>query len=78
VVTLEGGETIERPVPAIVSPELQAAAQAAVARNRRFSGGKPGREYLLRSLVYCEHCGVSYVGVSSFYRRTGKRYSYYS
>ncbi len=78
VVTLEGGETIERPVPAIVSPELQATAQAAVARNRRFSGGKPGREYLLRSLVYCERCGVSYVGGSSFYRRTGKRYSYYS
>src|SRR3712207_4486468 len=78
VVRLEGGETIERPVPAIVSPELQAAAQAAVARNRRYSGGKPGREYLLRSLVYCERCGVSYVGGSSFYRRTGKRYSYYS
>jgi site-specific DNA recombinase len=39
VVTLEGGETIERPVPAIVSPALQATAQAAVARNRRFSGG---------------------------------------
>ena len=39
VVTLEGGEIIERPVSAIVSPALQAKAQQATARNRRFSGG---------------------------------------
>ena len=76
MVTLEGGETIERPVPAIVSPVLQAKAQQATARNTRFSGGKPGREYLLRSLVYCERCGVSYVEGSSSSTRTGKRYSY--
>jgi site-specific DNA recombinase len=77
-VTLESGETIERPVPAIVSSALQAKAQAATARNRRFSGGKPGHDYLLRSLVFCEHCGASYVGNGSSDRRTGKRYSYYS
>ena len=78
VVKLAGGEAIERPVPAIVSPALQAKAQQATARNMRFSGGKPGREYLLRSLVYCERCGVSYVGASSSSKHTGKRYSYYS
>ena len=78
VVTLEGGETIERPVPAIVSPALQAKAQTATAHNRRFSGGKPGHDYLLRSLVFCEGCGASYVGNGSSDRRTGKRYSYYS
>lgn len=67
---------IERPVPALVLPALQESARTRLAENKRYSGGKPGRPYLLRGLLYCEHCGTGYVGTSKK-NATGKRYSYY-
>ena len=42
----------------------------------RYSGGKPGRTYLLRGLLHCEHCRTVYVG-SSTTNAAKKRYSYY-
>jgi site-specific DNA recombinase len=69
-------EPIERKVPAIVEPGLQQKALARMAENRRFSGGRPHREYLLRGLVRCERCGAFYSGGAS--TSNGYRYLYYS
>jgi hypothetical protein len=74
-VNAEGGP-IERPVPAIVEPSLHEKALACLEESRRYSGGKPGRAYLLRGLLHCEHCRTVYVG-SSTKNSAKKRYSYY-
>src|SRR5919107_3284364 len=47
-----------------------------MAENRRFSGGRPHREYLLRGLVRCGRCGAAYSGGAS--PSKGYRYHYYS
>jgi len=67
---------VERKVPAIVEPELQAKALARLEENRRYSGGRPHRNYLLRALVQCEECGTSYAGGTS--TANGRRYHYYN
>src|SRR5215204_1962435 len=54
MVNTEGGP-IERQVPTIVDPSLREKALARLEENRRYSGGKPGRAYLLRGLLHCEH-----------------------
>ncbi len=74
-VNAEGGP-IERPVPAIVDPSLREKALARLEENRRYSGGKPGRAYLLRGLLHCEHCRTVYVGTSKK-NAAKKRYYYY-
>ncbi len=74
-INAEGGP-IERPVPAIVDPSLRERALARLEENRRYSGGKPGRAYLLRGLLHCEHCRTVYVGTSKK-NATNKRYYYY-
>jgi len=72
-----GAGPIERPVPAIVDPALREKALARLQENKRYSGGKPGRQYLLRGLLYCEHCGTVYVGASRT-NSAKKRYYYYN
>src|SRR5215207_3248041 len=67
---------VERSVPAIVEPELQQKAQAQLAENKRYSGGKPGRKYLLRGLISCEACGGAFVGDPAK-SSNGRRYNYY-
>ena len=71
------GEVVERPVPAIVEPELQQHALARLQENKRYSGGKKGRDYLLRGLVWCDECGTTYVGSAAGGTQT-RRYHYYS
>jgi site-specific DNA recombinase len=59
----EGGASLaERAVPAIISPTLQKRALAAPAENECYAGGKKGRNYLLRGLVWCARCGTTYGG----------------
>jgi site-specific DNA recombinase len=61
----------------VVEPELREKVLAHLEENRRYSGGKNGRKYLLRGLVSCAYCGTACVGdvsVSSM----GYRYHYYS
>lgn len=70
------GETIEREVPAIVSPELQQRARAALGENKRRPRREDSRRYLLAGLVRCETCGYGCSGHATWGR--GKRYSYYS
>lgn len=64
---------IERPVPVIVPTELQDAAIARLKDNKRYSGGRPVRKYLLRGLIRCTKCGWNYSGVS---RKREDRYHF--
>jgi site-specific DNA recombinase len=74
-VKLASGEVVEQSVPAIASSELQQRAVERLEENRRYSGGRPHRNYLLRGLATCEVCGSSCVGRS--HPRHGKPYYYY-
>jgi site-specific DNA recombinase len=64
---------IEREVPFIVSGELQEAAIARLGNNKRYSGGRPVRRYLLRGLIRCAKCGWRYSGLS---RKREDRYHF--
>ena len=75
-VKVDGGKgRIEREVPAVVSPEMQECALRTLKENKRYSGGKPKRNYLLSGLITCAVCGCHCSGRSSTAK--GKRYSYY-
>jgi len=71
-----GGDVIEREVPAIVSPELQERARAALRENKRRPNRDGNRRYLLAGLVRCETCGYGCSGHATWGK--GKRYSYYT
>jgi site-specific DNA recombinase len=72
---LTTGEVVEQVVPQIVAPELRAQALDQLEENRRYSGGPRRREYLLRGLVQCAHCGCTCIGQTHLAR--GKQYAYY-
>ena len=56
---------IERAVPAIVDADLWARAQETLRRNRLCRPDIVKRKYLLRGLMKCAHCGLTYVGTVS-------------
>jgi len=64
---------IEREVPAIIPKGVQEAAIARLGKNKRYSGGRPVRKYLLRGLIKCARCGWSYSGLS---RKREDRYHF--
>lgn len=68
-------EVIGAPIEGLVSPALWQAAQDALARNRR-SAKNTRRVYLLRGVVHCARCGLTYVGSagkgSAWYRCGGQ------
>jgi len=64
---------IEREVPSIVPEQLQEAAIARLGNNKRYSGGRPVRKYLLRGLIRCAKCGWRYSGLS---RKRDDRYHF--
>jgi len=68
---------VERAVPAIVDGELHRRALERLEENKRYSGGKNRRRYLLRGLVTCAHCGTACTGDISV-STMGYRYHYYS
>ena len=74
-VHLATGEIVEQIVPQIVAPELRERALERLEENRRYSGGRRHREYLLRGLVQCAHCGCTCIGQTHIAR--GKQYAYY-
>ncbi len=80
-VNTESAGVIEREVPAVVDPALRERALARLEENKRYSGGRGRaggqRPYLLRGLLYCEHCGTAYVGASKT-NAAKKRYYYYN
>lgn len=57
----EHGITVS-PCPAIVSPEVWEAAQAALARNRLTALRNARHVYMLKSLIKCGACGKTYIG----------------
>jgi len=64
---------IEREVPVIVPKDLQETAIARLGNNKRYSGGRPVRKYLLRGLIKCAKCGWNYSGLS---RKREDRYHF--
>lgn len=72
----KGGETVERAVPALVEEETWHRAQAQLRQNCRFSRRNGKRDYLLRGLVRCAHCGRTYTGSET--EVGGKRYPRYA
>lgn len=58
---------IEGAIPRIISDELWAAVRTRKAENlhNRENKCKPGREYLLSGLVYCEDCGSAMIGITT-------------
>lgn len=58
-------DVFEREVPAIVSPELWERAQQSLRDHTLFSTQAPTRAYLLRGLIKCGLCGLTYIGTAS-------------
>jgi site-specific DNA recombinase len=63
-------EVIEREVPALVSADLWERARQALRRNQRFSRKNAVHQYLLRGLIKCGMCDLTYSGTSTK-RRNG-------
>jgi site-specific DNA recombinase len=57
-------EVIERPVSALVTGEAWEAAQRTLERNLLFAKRNARRDYLLRGLIKCAHCGLTYIGTA--------------
>jgi site-specific DNA recombinase len=62
-------------VPAIVTPELWADANAVLAKNKANAARNGKEEYLLTGLIKCAHCGNPYQGLSG--KRDGRAFQYY-
>jgi site-specific DNA recombinase len=69
-------ELIARTVPAIVTEDVWRKAQKTLRSNVLFSSRHSKRQYLLRGLMKCSLCGLTYVGVANR-RPTGKDDFYY-
>jgi site-specific DNA recombinase len=67
---------IEREVPAIVPKEIQETAIGRLEDNKRYSGGRPVRNYLLRGLIRCARCDWNYSGLSR--KREGRYHFKYT
>ncbi len=55
-------ETIHSTCPGIVTREQFQTAQGVLKKNRLFKASKPYRTYLLRGLITCGNCGLTYSG----------------
>jgi len=65
-------EVIERAVPAIVSEETWERAQETLRKNFLFNKRSAKRQYLLRGLIKCGMCGLTYIGTGyPAYRKRG-------
>jgi site-specific DNA recombinase len=69
-------ERIVRAVPAIVTGDVWRKAQKTLQSNVLFSSRHSNRQYLLRGLMKCGLCGLTYIGVANR-RPTGKEDFYY-
>jgi site-specific DNA recombinase len=71
-----GRQIILRTVPAIVTGDVWNKAQKTLAANFLLSKRGTRRHYLLRSLIKCGHCGLTYIGVPAN-RSNERNESYY-
>ena len=69
-------ELIERSVPAIVDAGQWDRAQQTLRRNWLFSRRSAKRQYLLRGLMKCAHCGLTYIGTGYPTRQGGQKVYY--
>jgi site-specific DNA recombinase len=69
-------DIIERPVPAVVGPDTWEQAQQILRRHMLFSRRNAKRQYLLRGLMKCGLCGLTYIGVGYPADKTGAK-AYY-
>jgi len=70
-------EVIERDVPAIVDADVWNRARQTLRRNMIFSRKNARRRYLLRGLMRCGRCGLTYSG-TSWTRANGRPELYYT
>ena len=68
---------ITRPVPAIVTEEIWKKAQTNLKAHFLFSARSAKHKYLLRGLIKCKLCGLTYVGMKSTGNRSGPDKFYY-
>jgi transcriptional regulator with XRE-family HTH domain len=75
-------KTITRPVPAIVPPEIWQAAQEVLRSNRIMCRRNEREPYLLRGLIKCGLCGLTFSGVrmkppqkDHYYRCNGRQFA---
>jgi site-specific DNA recombinase len=71
-----GRQAVARPVPAIVTEEVWNKAQKTLATSFRFAKRNTRNQYLLRGLIKCGLCGLTYLGVAGN-RPNGRRQFYY-
>ncbi len=69
-------KVIVRTVPAIVSETIWRKAQQTLRNNFLFSSRSAKNQYLLRGLIKCGQCGLTYVGIPAN-RRNGRKEFYY-
>ena len=67
---------ITRPCPAIVDETLWQSANAALHKNQNLAMAHPKNDYLLRGLIRCGLCGLTYIG-TAVTRPSGKKEFYY-
>jgi site-specific DNA recombinase len=72
----KGRQTISRPVPAIVDAKTWERAQANLTAHQLFSRRSAKNDYLLRGLMKCGFCNLTYIGLANT-RPNGKREFYY-
>ena len=58
-------DVIERKVPPIVSAEIWDHAQMVLHENMLFSSRNAKRSYLLRGIIKCGQCGLTYIGIGT-------------
>lgn len=71
-----GRKVIERPVSAIVTEDVWKKAQANLSAHFLFGKRSARNQYLLRGLIKCGLCGLTYIGIAAN-RPNGKREFYY-
>jgi site-specific DNA recombinase len=67
---------VTRPVPAIVTEQIWNKAQATLKAHQLFNAGDATRKYLLRGMIKCGLCNLTYIGIPANLRN-GKDESYY-
>jgi site-specific DNA recombinase len=74
--SLKQRDLIDRPVPPIVDTAQWDRAQKTLRHNWLFSRRSAKRQYLLRGLMKCAHCGLTYIGTAYPTRRGDQRIYY--
>jgi len=72
----KGRKLVTRPVPAVVSEDVWRKAQANLRAHLLFGTRNARNQYLLRGLIKCGLCGLTYVGIAAN-RPSGSREFYY-